>query len=74
MLPFRNELFWDVKIESLDVSRHKHLIIERVITFGTIVEFRDLLRIYNADIIKESLRIAKALDPKTTSFVSWYFN
>ena len=73
MLPFRNELFWDININTLNVDKHKHLIIERVIRFGTLREFKELLRIYNFEIIKQKICATKALDPKTSSFVSWYF-
>jgi hypothetical protein len=55
------------------MDTHRHLIIERVMTFGTLQEFKELLKIYKFEAIKQSISKAKALDPKTASFVAWYF-
>ncbi len=73
MLPFRRELFWDIDFTNLDQEKHKRLIIERVITLGNLEEFRQLLVIYNKEIIRQTIMKLGYLDPKTMNFVISFF-
>ena len=73
MLPFRRELFWDIDFANLNLEKHKRLIIERVLTLGNLEEFRQLLVIYKAEIIRQTIMELGYLDPKTMNFVISYF-
>jgi len=73
MLPFRRELFWDIDFANLNLEKHKRLIIERVITLGNLEEFRQLLVIYKAEIIRQTIMELGYLDPKTMNFVISFF-
>lgn len=73
-LPLRKELFWDMDFSKLDPCIHKTHIIQQVLNLGTLEEFRNVLDYYGFDQVKESVKKVGYLDPKTFSFVLWYFN
>jgi hypothetical protein len=72
-LPVRKELFWDVDYASLNEDIHKLFIIQQVLNLGTIEEFRSVLDYYGFDGVRDALQNVGYLDPKTLSFVIWYF-
>ncbi|MBX2896533.1 MAG: hypothetical protein KF763_13890 [Cyclobacteriaceae bacterium] len=71
--PFSKNLFWDVAPESIDLTKHKRFVIERVLVRGNLIDFEKLIQIYSKDEIREAIRMSKELDPKTQHFCSWYF-
>jgi hypothetical protein len=73
MLPLRKELFWDVDFETLEIEKHKRLIIERVLTLGNLDEFFFITKTYTTDTLKETIKTIGYLDPKTMSFVISHF-
>lgn len=70
----RKELFWDINFDQIDFNENRLLIIERVLNFGNIEEFKAIVAYYGRDTIKEAVRKAGYLDPKTLEFVVSYFN
>lgn len=74
MKPLRKELFWDIKNRTVDADTHKQLIIERVLSLGNIEEFKFLLNHFSQEEIKQSIKSAGYLDPKTLSFVLSFFD
>lgn len=73
-IPIRKELFWDIDITKLDLNKHRNLIIERVLSYGNVDEFRFILTQYKKNTIKEEIKKIGYLDPKTYNFVLTYFN
>lgn len=64
--------FWDVDLSKLNDTANKRLIIERVITLGTIVEINLIVTHYGkSEVIKVLRKIT--LDPKTLNFISKLF-
>lgn len=74
VFPFSKNLFWDVAPESIELSRHKRFVIERVLLRGNLTDFNELLQLYTKDEIRDAIRKSKELDPKTQHFCSWYFD
>lgn len=74
VFPFSKNLFWDVAPESIELSRHKKFVIERVLLRGNLADFKQLLQLYTKDEIRDAIRKSKELDPKTQHFCSWYFD
>lgn len=73
MIQIRKELFWDINFSTLDVEKHKNLIVERVLSFGNLDEFKYLLSLYSYQTIKQIITKLGYLDPKTIAFVSDFF-
>jgi len=67
-------LFWDVNIEDIDVEIHSLFIVERILTRGTLVDFRALIDNYGVDKLKSFVVEIKNLDERTLSFCSVYFS
>ncbi len=73
-LSLRPELFWDLDINTLNEETHKNYIIQQVLNYGTIKEFASILHYYPSKTIKQAIKQAGYLDPKTFAFVLFYFN
>lgn len=71
---FSPHLFWDISIESIDLDRHASYIIDRVLSLGTMEDFKNLKSYYGVSKIKEVLKEARYLDDKVLHFTSLYFN
>ena len=75
MLSFslRKELFWDVDFKRLDQNINRRLIIERVLSYGNLEEFKTVFHYYGKEVIAEEIKKAGYLDHKTIAFVTGYF-
>ena len=67
-------LFWDVNIKDIDAEIHSLFIVERVLTRGTLDDFRALKDHYGVDKLKSIIVEIKNLDERTLSFCSVYFS
>src|SRR6187402_2865596 len=71
---FSTYLFWDVNISNLSLDQHASYIIDRVMSLGTIHDFRLLIAYYGKQKIGEVLQDMRYLDEKVLYFCSLYFN
>lgn len=71
---FPARLFWDTDPAKLDPEKHKQFIIRRVMERGDIEDVEVIWRSYNHDEIREALKSARYLSPKTTAFFSNQFD
>ena len=67
-------IFWDTNYETLDFDTHGSYIIERVLMYGKISDWRAIQAYYGNEMIKEAALQASYLDPKTLAFVSGIFD
>jgi hypothetical protein len=67
-------LFWDVNFEDLDSQAHSLFITERVLTRGTLVDFKVLKNYFGIEKLKAIIVEIKNLDERTLSFCSVYFS
>ena len=72
-LQLRPSLFWDVDVNSIDLEKHKALVIERITLRGRLEEFKAVLDYYGRDTVKDVLLNARYLDRVTLSFCSSLF-
>jgi hypothetical protein len=54
------KLLWDADPRSLDREAHQQLIIERVLNYGTLADWRWLVACYGANSIRNTLNIRGA--------------
>ena len=66
----RKSLFWDIPEQAINLSKNRGLIIERILTRGTVEEFRQLRKIFSDRQIREHAVRIGTLDRKTLNFVS----
>jgi hypothetical protein len=67
-------LFWDVKLDQLDLKRHKSLILERVFNYGQLKDFKLVLQLYGIQEIQREILQLKNLSDKSLHFLSFYFS
>jgi len=70
----REQLFWDIDKQNFDAEKNKTLIIERVLNYGTLSEFKSMLNFYGYETIRQELKRVGYLEPKTLVFVTSFFN
>ena len=69
----RNHLFWDVDVSKVRPGANKKMIIERVITRGTLFEFMELQRFYTKKEIKETVLNCKSFSLLQIGFLSDFY-
>lgn len=67
-------LFWDMKIDELDMHKNKRLIIDRVLHRGTLEEWQFINRFYNRNELIEVLCTLPVIAPKEANFVKILFD
>lgn len=68
----KKSLFWDSP--KLDPQKNKRFILERILNFGDVDDFRWAIKSYGKNEIKENVLSSKTLDKKSLSFWCQYFN
>jgi len=71
---FRQSLFWDCNLETLDTEKHKQQIIVRVLERGTIADWQAIKELYGKEMILQEVLQARSLNKYTLSFCSVYFD
>ncbi|MEP7196231.1 MAG: hypothetical protein ABI851_06895 [Saprospiraceae bacterium] len=67
-------LFWDVNPDLLDVNKNAAYIVQRVLTLGTLNDFRAIKSLYGMNRLHEIVIGLRTLDDKTLHFCSVYFS
>lgn len=67
-------LFWDVKFDDLDIEKNADFIIERVLSFGDVKDYKLLQKMYSYKRIKNAAIKANYPNKKTINFWSIIFN
>ena len=66
--------FWDVDFESLDEKKSMRLIIERVLSLGTLAEINTIISLYGNENVKNTVLRLNWLDDKNLNFISLVFD
>lgn len=69
-----NHLFWDVNHQSIDYNKHARFVIERVVLFGRLIDWKELKAFYGLTKIKQEVIQLRTLDLKTLNFLSLVLN
>ena len=65
---FSSHIFWDVDVNNLDIIRSKKLIVQRVLGYGLINDWKILLNLYGIAEIAETAVSLRDLDNKSVLF------
>ncbi len=71
---FSAYLFWDVDKSSIDLTLNAPYVVQRVLEYGQIGDWKLLLAYYGMDKIVEVSRKLRTLDPKALAFISTVSN
>ena len=68
-LDFSENLFWDTDSEVLDYEKHKKFIVQRVLEYGSLADWRLICRFYGINAIIDTAQSLRSLDKKALSFL-----
>ena len=66
---FTKNLFWDVDTSCLSMDEHSSYIIQRVLEYGEMDDWRIIYRYYGLDRIVSECKRMRTLDPMCLSFI-----
>ncbi|MDR0876601.1 MAG: hypothetical protein LBN21_00995 [Treponema sp.] len=64
------KIFWDIHYDKIDYDDDKRLVIERVFSFGTENDEREVFRYYGEETIRNVVVNLKYLDKKVLNYLS----
>ena len=67
-------IFWDIDIDKLDVMKFKRYTIERIMQYGIIEHVSWMLKNFENEDIKETIRTSRLIDERTANFWTIYYN
>ncbi len=67
-------IFWDTDYDKIDWDNKVRYVIERVVSYGTVADWRAIQKRYGMDRIRDEMLQSRDLDPKTLSFLSVIFD
>jgi hypothetical protein len=67
-------IFWETRLEDIDLQAHKNFVITRVFEWGHLAELKALLKYYSREEIVYGLTIQKYLSKRTLQFASALLN
>ena len=67
---FSDYLFWDTNRNTIDLYRNDSYVIQRVLEYGQIGDWRLLLNFYGMTQIVEVSKQLRSLEPRALSFIS----
>ena len=70
---FEPTLFWDARARDIDLKKHSHYVIARVLDFGGVKDVNTLRSIYSDDEIIEVIKTRRGLEDETAIFWATYF-
>ena len=66
---FSKYLFWDTDSAKIDLERNSPYVVQRVLEYGELSDWRLLLEYYGLERIVEISKQLRSLDPKALSFL-----
>lgn len=70
---FSPYLFWDVDLEKFKLDEHEIFMVEKVVQFGTLKDWKNLKKFFGLETIKNVALNIRSLDPVSLSFLSTTF-
>ncbi|TFV97399.1 hypothetical protein E4S40_01715 [Algoriphagus kandeliae] len=71
---FSRHLFWDVDIEKVNLEQSKKWLIERVLEYGLLSDWRKIKEIFGLEEIKKIALELRSMDDVTLSFLCLLFD
>lgn len=69
-IKLNKELFWDVNYNQVDFNKNADFVINRVLLFGDLDDFKKIRNYYNLNRIKKAAKNSKIFDKKSLNFWS----
>ncbi len=69
-LKFSKHLFWDIDIDDLDLDKHESYVINRVLDYGLMNDWRLIKKYYGLDRIKNVALDIRSMFPESLAFIA----
>ncbi len=66
-------IFWDLDPEKLDIHKHSHQIIDRILEFGNTPQVHWMFKNYSKEEIIEVVKESRQLSKKSANFWAQYY-
>jgi len=63
-------LFWDVDVATFDIQKGRRLVLQRVLSMGTLQDLRMLKKLYSTSDIRKGVLEIRNWDPRVLNFIS----
>ena len=67
-------IFWDTKYDSINWDKNMPYVIDRVLHYGTLKDWKQVLAYYGREEVKKAILNMRYLDKQVLSYCSVYFN
>lgn len=67
---FSENLFWDVRTESVDMEKNAPYVVQRILEYGRLSDWKLLLSYYGLSRIVEIACHLRSLEPRAMSFIA----
>ena len=67
---FSDYIFWDVDKDSIDLAVNAPYVVQRVLEYGQIGDWKNLLAYYGMDTIVRVSKKLRSLEPRALAFIS----
>jgi len=71
---FSRHIFWETDFDAIDWKKKEGYVIEKVVEYGNLEDWKLLKQLYGMDKIKEAVLNARYLRKKTSHFFSQIFD
>lgn len=69
-MTFSKNLFWDVDAATFDLQKGRRLVVQRVLTLGTLKDLRTLATLYPLSVIRKVVLEIRDWEPQVLNFIS----
>lgn len=67
-------IFWDVRFESIQWDKNSPFVVDRVLHYGTLKDWKQVLAYYGLEKVREIVTNLRYLDKRVLSYCSTFFN
>lgn len=70
MTAFSKSLFWDLDLATFDFEKGRRLVVQRVLTLGTMSDLRALVALYSPSMIRQTVLAISDWEPQIRNFIA----
>lgn len=74
IMQLTRNIFWDAQYDSIDWDKHGPYVIDRVLHYGTLKDWKSVIAYYGMDKIRGVVQNLRYLDVRVLSYCSLFFN
>ena len=69
-IKFSKNLFWDVDVNNIDMDKHDRFVVERVLNYGSLEDWRTIKEYYKIEQLGQIALNIRNMLPQTLNFIA----